>query len=162
MIPKDKRIYFKNSDGLKLCGILTTPQISTNKCVILCHGITVDKDEDGNFPTVAENLRRAGFNVARFDFRGHGESGGELINMTIEGEIDDLSSFLSFLKKRGYAKFALLGASFGAVASISYCADHSDISCLVLWYPVLDLKRTFLSRGLPWARKSFNEKGSDI
>lgn len=159
MVPKDIKFYIENTDGLKLCGILTAPRTAIKKCVVLCHGITVDKKEDGNFIPLTKRLNQLGYPVFRFDFRGHGESEGDLEYMTISGEIDDLSACISFLERKGYINFAIVGASFGAVSTINYCESHDNISCLVLWYPVLDLKKTFLSPELPWAKKSFNKKG---
>lgn len=44
---KEEKVYFGTSDGLRLCGILSRPVNGTDKCIVLCHGITVDKEEDG-------------------------------------------------------------------------------------------------------------------
>jgi alpha/beta superfamily hydrolase len=67
------KIYFKNKDGLKLAGILEKPKSKTNTCIILCHGATVDKEEDGIFTDLSRKLSNAGFATFRFDFMGHGE-----------------------------------------------------------------------------------------
>ena len=71
----EEKHYFKSGD-LILCGILTRPTKNTDKCIVLCHGITVDKDEGGIFTELARKLAEAGFTVFRFDFRGHEESEG--------------------------------------------------------------------------------------
>lgn len=154
----EEKVYFRSTDNLLLCGILSTLKKPSNKCVILCHGITVDKEEDGGFSPLAQTLNSYGFDAFRFDFRGHGESYGKIVNMTITGEISDLLSAKKFLKSKGYLNFAIVGASFGAIPSV-YCANRNDIKCLILWYPVLDLVKTFLNPKLPWAKKSFNKKG---
>ena len=73
----EEKIYFTNTDGLRLCGILTKPNKETQKCIVLCHGITYTKEEGGIFTELAKRLADNGFAVFRFDFRGHGESEGD-------------------------------------------------------------------------------------
>ncbi len=65
---------------------MTIPQKKTRNCIILCHGITVNKEEGGIFTNLAKKLAKVGFAVFRFDFRGHGESEGDSINLTVTGE----------------------------------------------------------------------------
>ncbi|OGK09444.1 hypothetical protein A2767_05355 [Candidatus Roizmanbacteria bacterium RIFCSPHIGHO2_01_FULL_35_10] len=95
----EQKIFFKSKDGLKLCGIWHIPNQPTNKAVILAHGLTVDKDEEGIFVELAELLKKKGFAVFRFDFRGHGESEGKSIDTTISGEVADIKSAINFVKK---------------------------------------------------------------
>ena len=126
-------------DNLTLFGILLTPDQKTSKCIILCHGITVDKDEDGVFVELAAQLCDAGFAVFRFDFRGHGESEGSSIEMTVTGEIRDLNAGIKFLQEKGYTEFGILGASFaGGVIPYAIVQQQQIIKALVLWNPLLD------------------------
>jgi predicted alpha/beta-fold hydrolase len=118
----EEKFYFKNKDGLKLCGILTKPTKETKSCVVLCHGITVDKEEGGIFTKLAKKLANVGFAVFRFDFRGHGESERRSVDMTITGEERDLENF------------GILGASFAGEGSLSiyskaprYCKSISSL-----------------------------------
>ena len=117
MLVNEEKVYFKTSDGLKLCGILSVPKIKTQKCIVLCHGIgNVDKEEDGVFTKLAKKLANAGLAVFRFDFRGQGESEGEQINMTVDGESKDLETAIRFLQEKRYREFGILGASFAGGA----------------------------------------------
>lgn len=137
----EEKVYFKTTDNLTLCGILSIPQKPTQKCIVLCHGLggDVDKDEDGIFTNLAEELRSVGFAVFRFDFRGHGESEGEQIDMTITGEKKDLESAVNFLKKKGFKEFGLLGASFGGGAVSLYMGENPiNIKAVVLWNALID------------------------
>lgn len=153
MLAGEEKVYFKTSDGLKLCGILSNPQKETDKCVVLCHGITVDKEEDGIFTNLARELNDAGFSVFRFDFRGHGESEGESRDMTIKGETEDLEAAVKFLQKKGFKKFGILGASFAGGAVSFYTAKHqSTVKAIVLWNALVDYCSDE-GAATPWAKK---------
>jgi pimeloyl-ACP methyl ester carboxylesterase len=175
----NKKIVFKTKDGLTLTGIWDLPTGGTNKAVVLAHGITVDKDEGGVFVKLAEALVQKGFAVFRFDFRGHGESGGKSIELTVSGEILDLEAAMSEVKAsgnrkefqeyigKGFDEIGLLGASFGGGSSTLYTSKHQkEIKCLCLWNPVLNYEHTFLNPTVPLIRekkehmaKDFIEKG---
>jgi len=154
----EKIFYFKNNEDLKLCGILIKPENDTKKCIILCHGITVDKEEGGIFTELAKKLAKVGFAVFRFDFRGHGESEGNSINMTITGEKRDLESAIKFLHNLGYENFGILAASFGGGAVSLFIAEHQDIvKALVLWNAIIDY-HSILEPKLPWPKKYFGKE----
>lgn len=136
---KEEKITFKNSEGTELVGILETPLEETSKCIILCHGITSDKDEDGIFVELSERLVAKGFAVFRFDFRGHGESGGRSIDMTITGEQADVEAAVKAMEEKGYKELGLLGASFaGGAVSLYTAANPEKIKALVLWNALID------------------------
>lgn len=146
-----KKVFFKSANGIKLAGIWHVPSTRTHKAVILAHGITVDKNEDGIFVDLANILQDNGFAVFRFDFRGHGESDGKSIEMTISGELQDIEGAVNEVKKKGYKKIGLLGASFGGGIVSLYTPNHQDlIDCLCLWSPCLNYDHIFLHPYLPW------------
>lgn len=154
----EEKLYFQNEEGLKLCGILTTPNVKTDKCVILCHGITMDKEEEGIFTKLASRLSDSGLAVFRFDFRAHGESEGESVEMTITGETQDLDAAVKLMRSKGYSQFGVLGASFGGGIVSLFAGDHQElIKTLVLWNPVIDY-RCLLEPQLPWPLKYFGEE----
>ena len=66
-----KKVQIETADGMKLAGVWHIPSKPTKKAIILAHGITVDKDEDGVFVNLANKLCGMGYAVLRFDFRGH-------------------------------------------------------------------------------------------
>lgn len=134
----EEKVYFKNSDGLNLCGVFTFPKIQTQTCIVLCHGITVDKNEGGIFTELANKLS-SNFAVFRFDFRGHGESEGNSIDMTIEGEEKDFKAAFEYLKGKGFNKFGLVSASFAGGATCFFLSKHKNpVSALVLWNALID------------------------
>ncbi|HIH50661.1 MAG: alpha/beta fold hydrolase [Candidatus Micrarchaeaceae archaeon] len=135
------KIYFKNKDGLKLAGILEKPKSKTNTCIILCHGATVDKEEDGIFTDLSRKLSNAGFATFRFDFMGHGESEGDTINTTIKGEAQDIDSASKLLISKGYKKFGIVAASFSGGPASYFVLSHQDkVKALIYWNSVLEYK----------------------
>ncbi len=139
MLVNEEKVFFQTSDGLKLCGILSTSKNPTQACIVLCHGITVDKEEDGIFTDLAKKLADTGFAVFRFDFRGHGESEGNSVDMTVKGEVKDLEEAVKFLQQKGYKEFGILGASFAGGAVSLFTSEYPGlVKALVFWNPVID------------------------
>ena len=151
---REEKLKFK-SEELELTGVLTNPEIETKDCIILCHGITVDKDEAGRFTELAHKIAETGLAVFRFDFRAHGESQGNSIDLTITGEKTDLENAFKFLQKLGFARFGICAASFGGGPALLYTAEHQDIiRALCLWNAVIDY-HGFLNPELPWPKENF-------
>ncbi|MCK4786450.1 MAG: hypothetical protein KAV87_22015, partial [Desulfobacteraceae bacterium] len=71
-----EKIFFKDSKGNKLCGILSNPTSQKEKpIIILCHGFSTSK-EGRTYVRLEEILNSSGISTFRFDFFGHGESEG--------------------------------------------------------------------------------------
>lgn len=159
---KENYLEIKSRDGTPLRAILATPHEDTRGAVVLAHGITVEKNEDGFYTELAELLAAKGLQSLRFDFRGHGESGGRPEEMTIAGEIDDLAAAVNHLLKLGWPKVAVIGTSFGAGIAVLYAQRSANIfSSLVLLAPVLDYQRTFLEPETEWAIECFTKEAFD-
>lgn len=150
----EKKVRFL-SRGQKIVGVLHLPNKPVDRAIVMAHGITVDKDEGGIFVRTARALCKAGFAVLRFDFRGHGQSAGRSVDLTVAGEVNDLIAAVRYMKK--YKKIGLLAASFGGAISAIYLAKQKSVDALVLWNPVLDFD-SFLKLRTSWARKYFGMK----
>jgi pimeloyl-ACP methyl ester carboxylesterase len=160
---KTTKIFFRTTDDIKLAAILHLPSKQTDKIIILAHGITVDKDEDGTFPTLANLLANSGYAVLRFDFRGHGESEGKSIDMTLTGELLDLEAAVKMAKVSEYKNIGLLGASFGGGEAVLYATKYQDqLKALCLWNPVLNYDHTFINPYLPWIVKRKGHMRNDL
>jgi pimeloyl-ACP methyl ester carboxylesterase len=124
------------------------------------HGISVDKDEYlGFFREGAEYLRAASINSIRFDFRGHGESGGTPGDFTIVGQNLDVRAIMDFIRSEwgNSVRVHLIGASFGAPPAIFAAARYPDVvDSVTLIAPVLSYRRTFLEPRTDWARDLFS------
>jgi uncharacterized protein len=144
-------------DGLLLEAVIHEPDGQNSAgTVIQAHGITADLDEGGMFVRLADRLASTGFTAIRFSFRGHGKSEGSQRGVTIAGEMLDLEAVYEHVDSTRPGPLSIVAASFGAVVaveSLDYLAGR--LTSLVLWNPVLDLRRTFLEPELPWGLENF-------
>ncbi|MDD9823960.1 MAG: alpha/beta fold hydrolase [Gammaproteobacteria bacterium] len=154
--PKQSTLHIRTSDNISLAAILSTPFGKASGAALLAHGITVEKNEGGFYTRLATLLARRGIQSLRFDFRGHGESGGRPQDMTINGEVQDLIVAANYLHSLGWIRLSVVGTSFGAgIASLAAKRKPDWISSLVLLAPVLDYRRTFLQPETEWASEWF-------
>src|SRR3982751_4261563 len=113
------------SDGLKLSGILSTPDNSRGRQfpgVVLVPGFM--STADAFFPGFADELSAAGFVSLTMDFRGFGESEGVRGEVIPYLQIYDASNAISCLQSRPEVnpdKIALLGVSLGG-GEVAYIA----------------------------------------
>ncbi|OGG02686.1 hypothetical protein A2W14_05145 [Candidatus Gottesmanbacteria bacterium RBG_16_37_8] len=115
------------------------------------------------FAPLSKKLADLGYGVFRFDFRGHGESGGRSVEMTIEGELADLEAAVREVKRKGFKKIGLLGASFGGgTATIFAALKRKELQFLCLWYPVLNYDHTFINPYLPWLKNQMARMRRDL
>lgn len=133
----EEKIYINSTDNIRLCALMA--DISSNKVVLLCHGIRGNKNERGSFITLVKEIQKQGYSTVRIDFRGHGESNGMDYEMNISKEIEDVESVIEFLKNKGYKEIIILGASFGAsIVSLVDYSKFDEVKALILWYGALD------------------------
>ncbi len=147
----------KTPDGMTLSAVSQVPVDGDLGSVLLAHGITADKDEEGFFTALADTLEESRIASLRFDFRGHGASAGKPEEMTVAGESVDLATAFAELARRfPDVPHGIIAASFGAAATSRAIAERTvDPGFLVLINPVLDMRRTFTQPELPWGKESF-------
>jgi pimeloyl-ACP methyl ester carboxylesterase len=126
--------------------------------VILCHGLLADRDEyNGLHVRMSAALRAAGLNAIRFDFRGHGASDLPAQDMTIAGELLDLTAVLELARVTRRRPQYLVATSFGAVSSILRLrGGDTGVRGLVLWNPVVNVRATFVEPGTGWSRSAIS------
>ncbi|MCH9646870.1 MAG: alpha/beta hydrolase [Deltaproteobacteria bacterium] len=113
----------------------------------------------------AEFFRRQaleeGFAFCSFDFQGHGESGGEMGELTLSRNLLDMERMHRELERRGFPRVIVLGSSLGGLTGMWFCAQHPDKVAAGLYLaPAVDLAETaetwFGEEGL----KQWQEQGS--
>lgn len=139
----EEPVTFESSDGVALSGICREPAGKPRAGVVLAHGIMTHKEYGGFHPGLAAEFERHGFESLRFDFRGHGESGGKPEQMTIAGEVEDLAAAIQFLSHRHASPVGIVGTSLGAAIAVLYAARaRQPPFALALLSAVLDFRRT--------------------
>ena len=102
-------------------------------CVIACHGLSASKDSD-KYLLLGDALPAAGLALARFDFRGCGESSGREEDTTIASRIEDVETVLAHLEghPRLDGRVGMLGSSLGGFVALFVAAGRSDTP-IVTW-----------------------------
>jgi uncharacterized protein len=108
------------------------------RVIVLAHGWNGVRDDGVNLD-VANELARRNYDVLMFDFRGHGESGGEHLGMgTLETR--DVAGALNYLKTRGVNEEGGIGFSMGAVTLLNAAPELPKLRALVVDSPFADAK----------------------
>lgn len=159
-----ERRELRSVDGLPLDVLVHGPSSDRSRGVlVLAHGVSADADEGGMFRRLAEQLAEQGWTALRFSFRGHGASGGTQRGVTIAGEMLDLQAVVEHGLTYHSGSLSIMAASFGAVSTLlSLPALDGRVQRLVLWNPVLDLRRTFLEPELPWGKENFGPEQQEL
>jgi uncharacterized protein len=121
------------SDG-HVALVLHVPDVTPRvPCVVACHGLSASKDSD-KYLLLGEALPAAGLALARFDFRGCGESSGREDETTIASRIEDVEAVLARLEKhpRLDGRFGLLGSSLGGFVAL-FVASRRPGTPVVTW-----------------------------
>lgn len=155
-----EKIFFKNSKGDQLCGILSNPaSMQKTSIAILCHGFSTSKD-GRTCVRLEKSLNEKGLSTFRFDFFGHGESGGKFEDITISEAVDDIKNAIHFLKASGYKKMNLVGSSFGGMASLIAASKTNELNALALKSPVSDYLGLLIALDHEKELDTWREKGS--
>lgn len=132
----EKKLFFNNSIGNRLCGILSNPtRDKTKPIIILVHGFNSGKNSSTNIALV-EKLNKNKISSFRIDLFAHGESEGDFKNLTQSEAVDDVIQAVKYLKSLGYVKIGLEGSSFGGLATIMAASKSKDIYLIALKCPV--------------------------
>ena len=119
-------------EGDRLNGLIYVANGSgPHPTVLLLHGYPGnEKNLD-----LAQDLRRAGFNVLFFHYRGAWGSGGEF---TFANGVEDVAGALAFLRQPRTAetyridtdKLILIGHSFGGFTALMGASEDKDVQCV--------------------------------
>jgi uncharacterized protein len=135
-------------DGVDVVGVLHLPPSGPAPCVVACHGMGASKDSD-KYLLLGRDFPEAGLALARFDFRGSGESGGLYRDATITSRIADLEAVLERLAGHPSldGRFGLLGSSLGGFVALWVASRHRCIMPVVTWNAPANLASLAVSPG---------------
>ena len=105
--------------------------------VVLCHGFTGNRQGDGHFAPLAEDLAAQGIATVRLDFAGCGDSTEPYANYTLANMAADVDSVIGYMQATyGTGKTALVGHSMGGrLASLYPQLGQYPVTALALWSP---------------------------
>ena len=105
--------------------------------VVLCHGFTGNRQGDGHFAPLAEDLAAHGIATVRLDFAGCGDSTEPYDNYTLANMAADVDSVIGYMQATyGTGKTALVGHSMGGrLASLYPQLGQYPVTALALWSP---------------------------
>ena len=150
---------FLNSKSGKVCALYD--RIGNDESIVLLtHGYLSDKNSR-TCTVLSEKLNTVGISTISFDLYGHGESDGNIEQLTVTKAVGSVLAVYDFALSEGYKKVGLVGSSFsGGVALIA--ASKKPFSVLSLKCPVFDYKKLwderFGKKGIEeWKKKGFVE-----
>ncbi|RLB07764.1 MAG: hypothetical protein DRG59_06030 [Deltaproteobacteria bacterium] len=129
------------SSGYRLSVVFHRPTADDYPVVICCHGLLSYKDSD-KYRTIASALGKEQIGVVRFDFRGCGESEGELSNSHVSARLQDLKNVMEYVRGiEGFnGKLGLVGSSLGGFLSFLAAIEAEYEIPLALWATPISLK----------------------
>ncbi|MEO8287853.1 MAG: alpha/beta hydrolase [Chloroflexota bacterium] len=134
-------------DNVPLKGwFIDTP--GTTRTLLVMHGRNSTKDNRIDME-VMQGLTARGYDIFTFDFRAHGDSGGDRYSLG-PWETRDVAGALAWLKGHGVDHVGALAYSMGAATEILSAPDHPEMTALVLDSPFSDLP-ALLDKELPRA-----------
>jgi len=121
-------------EGVKLALVLHLPERSPAACVVACHGLGASKDSE-KYLLLGREFPKTGLALARFDFRGCGESDGSFADSTVASRVRDLEAVLHFLGEHPALdrRFGLLGSSMGGYVALFVAAKRPGGLPVVTW-----------------------------
>jgi len=82
-----------------------------------------------------------GLTFCSFDFQGHGDSGGEIHNLTLSRDLEDVRRVHDVLRARGHRRVVILGSSMGGLVGLWYSAlNPAELVAGIHVAPVLGLE----------------------
>ncbi|MCD8181235.1 MAG: alpha/beta hydrolase [Firmicutes bacterium] len=132
-------------DGLTLKGDVLRPK-TEGKCpaVIIFHGLMSDRGNPRRniFQDIAEAAVEKGLAVFKFDFDGHGESGGDFFDMNVFSEILDAAKIIDYVRRLDWvSEINIVGHSQGALVGGMIAGYYREyVSRLVMLAPAATIK----------------------
>lgn len=101
-----------------------------------------------------------GIPFASFDFQGHGLSGGELRELTLTRNLEDVRLVRDWLRERGHERLCLIGSSMGGGTALWYSALHpEDVVAGLHIAPALEMDQGLLTWAGPERARLWQETG---
>ncbi len=136
---KTEEFTFRNRSGLDLSARIYSPDFPCHRGVIFSHGLYSSKD-GYKITKMAAEIVRCGYTLMTFDFTFAGESPGNITDISLLEEVNDLVAAIEIFRERGMRNIHLMGSSMGAAVSVMASARSGEsFDSLILIATPLDL-----------------------
>ncbi len=130
-------------DNLSLYGLLEGPDPKEDEkmpLAIIMHGFNTNSRQTP-FYELTRALWSQGIATLRFDFSCHGRSEGDMVEMTVDGLMQDAETFFAYAKGRDFvSEIILIGYSMGGIIATHLAVRHKEeVRKLVLLSPAADI-----------------------
>ncbi|MBW4700011.1 MAG: alpha/beta hydrolase [Aphanocapsa lilacina HA4352-LM1] len=144
---KMEALVIENRRAQQLVGVMHHAEgAGPHPCLVVCHGFAGTKvGGSRRFVNFARYATGFGLSVLRFDFVGCGDSDGELAELTLAGELDDLRAAVATVRawpSIDSERIGVVGHCLGAVTAIRACARGLPVGRAVAWAPFANLPGT--------------------
>jgi alpha-beta hydrolase superfamily lysophospholipase len=142
MARKSENVRLPLMTGGELQAYVSYRDEPSDWAVLYVHGFTSTRGGEKSEALEAACAAR-GWTFASFDFRGHGESTGTLLELRGTGLLEDLDAMRDYLVSRGIHQLCPVGSSMGGWASAWFTIRHpASVPGCVLIAPGLDFLRS--------------------
>ena len=159
-----KKIFIDSRRNTRIPALVFEPD-ACQGLLLLAHSFRSEKEEDGRFISVGEQMAERGWLCIAPDFPGNGESKEPFSTYSLRSSLNDLGSCHAYACSHydfDRKKLALLGYSMGGRIIALFLKNHPECEALVFWaaankdYEEGDL---FLEQDLRTLRGSADENG---
>jgi pimeloyl-ACP methyl ester carboxylesterase len=133
-----------------LVGIYHTGTTHPAFAVVWVHGFGSHRGGEKSEALQQECARR-GWAFAAFDFRGHGESSGSMLELRASRLVEDLAAVRLWLAARGHTRLGLVGSSMGGFAAAWFAKQN----------PACTLGCCFVAPGFGFLDRRWDELTAD-
>lgn len=142
------------SENIRIAGTVYLPKLHTIDSkipgIILCQGFAGTKEM--LLPPYAEKFAENGYIVLTFDYRGFGDSDGELGRLTPKLQVEDIKSAIIFLSSFvgvDAERIGLWGTSYGGANAIVAASTDKRVKCLCIQLTFGDGERCLIANSTP-------------
>lgn len=132
--------YFGPSETYLFGAFHPRQGMSRNEAIILCNPFGQEYlRAHKSIRRLAINLANLGYPVLRFDYRGTGDSAGDINGVSADQWVSDIGHAIQELQDvAAVPKVALIGLRLGALLAAKAATENDQVSRLVMWDPIVD------------------------
>ncbi|MDR1693959.1 MAG: alpha/beta hydrolase [Lactobacillaceae bacterium] len=154
-----EKVYFKNSKGQRLVGIIDRDETKATQKLAMIFGNFNSYKDSAKQISLSEFFVSLGFATFRFDYRGRGESEGDISYATFTSGVEDTRAALEFMKNQLWVdinKIGLFGSGLGAAFAVLEAARNSNYKFLVLGAPRAEIRSLYKNADIDdWRENDF-------